>query len=46
MSKMLKAGKLSDKVKLEFNKDFPLHIEFSIKDKIRLGFILAPRIEE
>jgi proliferating cell nuclear antigen len=46
LSKMLKAGKLSDKVKLEFSKDYPLHMEFSIKDKIRLGFILAPRIEE
>ncbi|MBN2095526.1 MAG: proliferating cell nuclear antigen (pcna) [Candidatus Aenigmarchaeota archaeon] len=45
-SKMLKAIKLSDTVKLEFSKDFPLHMEFSIKDKIRLGFILAPRIEE
>ncbi|MGC9310585.1 MAG: proliferating cell nuclear antigen (pcna) [Candidatus Aenigmatarchaeota archaeon] len=44
--KMLKASKLTDKVKLEFNKDYPLHLEFMIKDKVRLGFILAPRIEE
>ncbi len=46
LSKMLKAGKLTDKVKLEFNKDYPLRLEFSLKDKIRLAFILAPRVEE
>ncbi|MCK4730568.1 MAG: proliferating cell nuclear antigen (pcna) [Candidatus Aenigmarchaeota archaeon] len=46
LSKMLKAGKLTDKVKLEFNKDYPVHLEYMIKDKVKLGFILAPRIEE
>jgi proliferating cell nuclear antigen len=46
LSKMLKASKLSEKAKLEFNKDYPLHLEFMVKDKIRLGFVLAPRIEE
>ena len=46
LSKMLKASKLGDKVKIEFNKDYPLHLEFAIKDKVKLGFILAPRIEE
>lgn len=46
LGKMLKAGKLAGKVKLEFNKDYPLHLEYMIKDKVKLGFILAPRIEE
>lgn len=46
LSKMLKASKLSDKIKIEFNKDYPLHLEYMIKDKVKLGFILAPRIEE
>ncbi len=46
LSKMLKASKLSEKVKVEFNKDYPVHLEFMIKDKVKLGFILAPRIEE
>ncbi len=46
LSKMLKASKLADKLKVEFNKDYPLHLEFMIKDKVKLGFILAPRIEE
>lgn len=46
LSKMLKASKLADKIKIEFNKDYPLHLEYMIKDKVKLGFILAPRIEE
>lgn len=45
LSKMLKASKLTEKVKLEFNKDYPIHLEFAIRDKVKLGFILAPRIE-
>jgi len=46
LSKMLKASKLTDKVKIELNNDYPLHLEFMIRDKVKLGFILAPRIEE
>jgi len=46
LSKMLKASKLAEKLKIEFNKDYPLHLEYMIRDKVKLGFILAPRIEE
>ncbi|HDI06699.1 MAG TPA: proliferating cell nuclear antigen (pcna) [Candidatus Aenigmarchaeota archaeon] len=46
LSKMLKASRLSENVKIEFNKDYPLHLEYVIKDRAKLGFILAPRIEE
>jgi proliferating cell nuclear antigen len=45
LSKMLKASKLAEKIKIEFNKDYPIHLEFIIRDKVKLGFILAPRIE-
>jgi len=45
LSKMLKASKLVEKIKIEFNKDYPIHLEFIIRDKVKLGFILAPRIE-
>jgi proliferating cell nuclear antigen len=46
LAKMLKASKLAEKIKVEFNKDYPIHLEFMIRDKVKLGFILAPRIEE
>ncbi|OYT43607.1 MAG: proliferating cell nuclear antigen (pcna) [Candidatus Aenigmarchaeota archaeon ex4484_56] len=46
LTKMLKASKLTDKMKLELNKDYPLHLEYAITDKVKLGFILAPRIED
>lgn len=46
LSKMLKASKLAEKIKIEFNKDYPIHLEYTIRDKVKLGFILAPRIEE
>ena len=46
LSKMLRASKLAEKIKIEFNKDYPIHLEYRIRDKVKLGFILAPRIEE
>lgn len=46
LKKMLKAEKLSDTVKLQLGNDFPMRLDFEVPDTLRLGFILAPRIEE
>jgi hypothetical protein len=42
---MISAAKLSDKVKIQFNKDYPLKMEFIEVDRVSLSFILAPRVD-
>jgi len=44
LQKMIKATKVSDKVKINFSADYPLKLEF-ITPFIELSFILAPRVE-
>lgn len=44
LKKMSKASKLSEEVKIEFSEDYPLRLEYLVKDKIHLQFILAPRV--
>lgn len=46
LKKMIKAEKLSDTVKISLGNDFPMRLDFKVPDKLELGFILAPRIEE
>ncbi|MFC1741851.1 proliferating cell nuclear antigen (pcna) [Nanoarchaeota archaeon] len=45
LKKMMAAGKLSDDVTIQFNKDYPLKLEYKSVDKVFLSFILAPRVE-
>jgi proliferating cell nuclear antigen len=44
LKKVSKASKLSDSVSLEFGNDYPLRAEYKLLDKLRLAFILAPRV--
>ena len=44
LKKISKASKLSDQVSLEFGPDYPLRAEYKLLDKLRLSFILAPRV--
>ena len=44
LRKISKASKLSDDVVLEFGPDYPLRAEYKLMDKLRLSFILAPRV--
>ncbi|HIH14733.1 MAG: hypothetical protein QT08_C0009G0070 [archaeon GW2011_AR17] len=44
LRKISKASKLSDDVSLEFGGDYPLRAEYKLMDKLRLSFILAPRV--
>lgn len=46
LKKMIKAKKISDTVKIEFGKDFPVKLTFEVKDKCTLSFVLAPRVIE
>lgn len=45
LKRMVQGSKISDKVSLYFNTDYPLKLEFLEVDKVYLGFILAPRVE-
>ena len=44
LKKMIKASKLADFMTIQFNKDYPLKLDYLIKDKLELSFILAPRV--
>jgi len=45
LKKMIAAGKLSERVSLYFNTDYPLKLEYKIVDRLLLSFILAPRVD-
>ncbi|MFH0936651.1 MAG: proliferating cell nuclear antigen (pcna) [Candidatus Woesearchaeota archaeon] len=44
LKKIIKASKLTKKVNLYFNKDYPLKLEYVVKDKLNFSVILAPRV--
>jgi proliferating cell nuclear antigen len=45
LKKIMKAGKISEQMVLEFGNDYPLKLGFKSIDKMNLSFILAPRVE-
>ena len=45
LDRILKATKLSKNIILKFSTDYPLEIEFIKIDKMKLTFILAPRVD-
>lgn len=45
LKKMALGGKLSEKVGIHFNNDYPLKVEFKVIDKLQMSFILAPRVD-
>ncbi|MBW2980236.1 proliferating cell nuclear antigen (pcna) [Candidatus Woesearchaeota archaeon] len=45
LKKMMNASKLTDSVTIQFNKDYPLKLDYTAVDKVMLSFILAPRVE-
>ncbi len=45
LKKMVNGSKLSDNVIIQFNKDYPLKLEYKEVDKVALSFVLAPRVE-
>jgi len=44
LKKMIKASKLAPNVTIQFSKDYPLKVQYEIRDKLQLGFVLAPRV--
>jgi len=45
LKKMIQGAKLCDKVVVQFSKDYPLQLDYTVKDKLQLLFILAPRVD-
>ena len=45
LKKMIAGSKIADEVKIEFDKNYPLQLEFKAVDKVLLNFILAPRVD-
>ncbi|MEK6901810.1 MAG: proliferating cell nuclear antigen (pcna) [Nanoarchaeota archaeon] len=45
LKKMMPGGKLTDRVSLQFNTDYPLKLEYKVTDRLLLSFILAPRVD-
>jgi len=45
LDKMMKAGKLAQSIIMQFADDYPLRVDYKSIDKLRLSFILAPRID-
>lgn len=45
LKKMMGGSKIADNVTIQFNKDYPLKIEYKVVDRAMLAFILAPRVE-
>ena len=44
LKKVIKGGKLADRVSIQFANDYPLKVDFTVLDKLGLTFILAPRV--
>ena len=45
LRKMMKGAKLTDSAHIYLGNDYPLKIEYKVRDKMSLQFILAPRVE-
>lgn len=45
LKKIIKAGKISPQMILEFGTDYPVRMGFKSVDKMELSFVLAPRVE-
>ena len=45
LKKIVKGGRLSDKVRVSFSRDYPLKVEYMVRDKLQLSTILAPRVD-
>ena len=46
LKKMMAGTKISSRVTVKFSNDYPLSLEFLEQDKVSLGFILAPRVDD
>jgi proliferating cell nuclear antigen len=46
LKKIFVGSKLTERVKISFNNEYPIKIEYNVLDKVQLMFILAPRVAD
>ncbi len=46
LKKIFKARKLAEKAQVAIATDYPIKVQFEVPNKVRLAFILAPRVED
>ena len=46
LKKMVKAAKIADSVSIEYAQDYPMRLSFVAGDKVRISYIIAPRVTE
>jgi len=46
LKKMIGGSKISERITLLMDKDYPMRLDFKEVDKVQLSFILAPRVED
>ncbi len=46
LKKMVKAAKIADTVSIEYGQDYPMRMSFTAGDKLKLNFVIAPRVTE
>lgn len=46
LKKMMKASRVSKVVSMNFGNDYPMKLKFSEPEKVKLSFVLAPRVED
>jgi len=46
LKKMVGGSKISERVTILMDKDYPMRLDFKEVDKVQLSFILAPRVED
>lgn len=44
LKRIIRGGKLAPKLSIQFSKDYPLRVDYLVKDKLSLAIILAPRV--
>jgi hypothetical protein len=45
LKKIMKGAKLTNDIQLNFRTDYPLQVDFSLQDLLKLSFVLAPRVD-
>ncbi|MFH1623155.1 MAG: DNA polymerase sliding clamp [Candidatus Aenigmatarchaeota archaeon] len=46
LKKMVKAAKITDSVTIEHGEDYPMRLSFAVGDKVKIRYVLAPRVVE
>jgi proliferating cell nuclear antigen len=46
LKKMMKAAKIAESITIRFGRDYPMKLEFNVGEKVKMAYVLAPRVTE